>query len=252
MFQALLRDDVLLLLAAPCVGSFLGLLVARLPAGDGVLWGRSRCDHCGRRLGPLELLPIFGWLFTRGRCRACGGAVPLLYLAIELAALLVAAWSLAVLPGWLVWASCGLGWTLIALAVIDWRHLILPDELTLPLLPAGLAVAWVSEPGRLVEHAVAALGGGLFILAVALLYRRLRGREGIGLGDAKLMAAAGAWVSWSGLPSVLLLAAAAGLAGSLLRSRLVSGANLSEPVAFGSYIAAAFWLVWLYGPLEFG
>jgi len=97
-----------------------------------------------------------------------------------------------------------------------------------------------------------ALVGGGFVVAVALLYRRLRGREGIGLGDAKLMAAAGAWVSWSGLPTVLLLSAAAGLFGGLLRQRLTTGAKLTDPLAFGSYIAAALWLVWLYGPLEFG
>ena len=113
-------------------------------------------------------------------------------------------------------------------------------------------MAWAVGPERLLPHSIGALAGGLFIFAVALTYRRLRGREGMGLGDAKLMAAAGAWVSWTGLPTVLLLAAAAGLFGSLLRNRLVAGASLAEPVPFGSYIAAALWLVWLYGPLEFG
>jgi len=244
--------DVLLLVASPFVGSFLGLLAARLPAGEGAVWGRSHCDHCGRTLGPLELFPFVGWLLTRGRCRACGGKIPLLYPAIEGAAVLVALWSLAVVPGWLAWASCALGWSLIVLAVIDWRHLILPDSLTLPLIPAGLAVAWAVAPERLWDHVLGALVGGGFVVAVALLYRRLRGREGIGLGDAKLMAAAGAWVSWSGLPTVLLLSAAAGLFGGLLRQRLTTGAKLTDPLAFGSYIAAALWLVWLYGPLEFG
>jgi len=244
--------DIFLLVASPFVGSFLGLLVARLPAGEGTVWGRSHCDSCGRTLGPLELLPIVGWLLARGRCRTCGSAVPLLYPAIEVAAFAVALWSLAVLPGWLAWASCGLGWSLIVLAVVDWRHLVLPDELTLPLIPAGLAVAWAGGAERLWDHVIGAAVGGGFVLAVALLYRRLRGREGMGLGDAKLMAAAGAWVSWSGLPTVLLLSAAAGLCAGLLRQRLVAGSNLSDPVAFGSFIAAALWLVWLYGPLEFG
>lgn len=244
--------DLLLLLAAPFVGSFLGLLVARLPSGEGTIWGRSHCDHCGRTLGALDLIPIFGWFLTRGRCRSCGGAIPPLYPAIEVAALLVAIWSLLVLPDWLAWASCILGWSLIVLAVIDWRHLILPDELTLPLIPAGLAVAWAVGPERLWDHVIGVLLGGGFVVAVALLYRWLRGREGMGLGDAKLMAAAGAWVSWTGLPSVLLISAAAGLCGGLLRRRLVPGTRLNDPLAFGSFIAAALWFVWLYGPLEFG
>ena len=252
---------LLLLLAAPCVGSFLGLLVARLPLGKPVAAGRSACPACGHALGPLELIPVLGWLLARGRCRHCGGRVSWAYPAVELGALFVALWSLAVLPGWLAWAGAGLGWCLLALAAIDARHLILPNVITLPLIPAGLAVAWALGPARLLDHALGAATGFLVILLLGWAYRRLRGREGIGLGDAKLFAAVGAWVSWEGLPSVLLLAAAAALVGHLLIGRLLGapqargerGAPLRErELPCGPYIAGALWLIRLYGPLVAG
>jgi leader peptidase (prepilin peptidase)/N-methyltransferase len=192
------------------------------------------------------------WRLARGRCRHCDAPISWSYPAIEAAALVVAAWSLAVLPGWLAWASCALGWSLIALAVIDARHLLLPDPLTLPLVPAGLAVAWLVDPDKLPDHALGAVAGYLALAAVALAYRRWRGREGLGLGDAKLFAAAGAWVSWAGLPSVLLLAAAAALAWHLVAARLRDRRLTGRELPFGPYLAGALWLVWLYGPVVVG
>jgi leader peptidase (prepilin peptidase)/N-methyltransferase len=249
----LLRPDALfLLLAAPCVGSFLGVVVERLPAGRPLVWGRSACPHCGRRLGLVDLVPLVGWLVGRGRCRTCGQALGVFYPAIELLALLVALWSLAVVPGWPAWATCGLGWALLALAAIDWRHLILPDSLTLPLVPAGLAVTWWLRPERLVDHAIGAVAGFAFLALVAALYHRLRGRHGLGLGDAKLLAAAGAWVSWQGLPTVVLWGAAAGLLGALVQVRLGGTLDPQRELPFGPYLAGGLWLVWLYGPLGFG
>ena len=245
-------ETLFLLLAAPCVGSFLGLLVERLPAGRPLLWDRSACPHCGRRLGVRDLVPIFGWLINHGRCRSCGRSLGIFYPAIELLALLTALWSVAVVPGWLAWISCALGWVLLTLAFIDWRHLILPNGLTLPLVPAGLGVAWWwLEPGRWWEHAAGAAAGFVFVAGVGAIYRRLRGRHGIGMGDAKLLAAAGAWVSWQGLPSVVLWAAAAGLLGALVQARLGGGLEPDRELPFGPYLAGGLWLVWLYGPLGF-
>ena len=242
-----------LLIAAPCIGSFLGVVATRLPAGRPVFWSRSACPACGARLGWRDLIPLFGWLLAGRRCRHCGAGVSSFYPAVELAALLVAAWSLAVLPGWLAWAGCGLGWALIVLGVIDARHLLLPDSITLPLVPAGLAVAWAVDPARLPDHAIGAVAGFLGLVAVALAYRRLRRREGLGLGDAKLMAAAGAWVSWEGLAGVVLLAAAAALVIELARAGL-GGRRLApqRELPFGPYLAGALWLVWLYGPVVVG
>ena len=249
----LLRPEALLLiLAAPAMGSFVGAVADRLPAGRPLLWGRSACEHCGATLTIRDLVPIAGWLVNRGRCRHCGHAVSALYPAIELAATLIAIWSLAVLPDWLAWAGAALGWTLLALGVIDVRRLLLPDQLTLPLIPAGLAVTWAVAPDALADHALAALGGFLLFALLAWAYRRLRGREGIGLGDAKLLAAAGAWVSWQGLPGVILLAAAGGLAGAIVKGFVTGRLEPTQPLPFGPYLAAGFWLVWLYGPIGFG
>ena len=240
---------ILLLLAAPCVGSFLGVLTVRLPQERPVLWSRSACPHCGQRLGARDLIPIVSWALSRGACRTCGRALSWFYPALEVAALIVAAWSLALVPGWLAWASCGLGWALLALAVIDARHLILPDELTLPLIPAGLAVAWVLDPARLPHHAAGAVGAYVLVLGIRLVYRRVRRRDGIGLGDAKLLAAAGAWLGWAGLPSVLLVAAAGALLGHAVWAGVRRHGLRDRELPFGPYLAGAFWLTWLYGPV---
>ncbi len=245
-------EALLLIIMAPCVGSFLGLVIQRLPAERQVIRGRSACDHCGATLAVRDLVPLASWILSRGRCRHCGARLGIFYPAIELAALGVALWSLAVLPGWLTWAGSALGWTLLALAVIDARHMILPNALSLPLIPAGLLLSWAVDPAKLPGHALGAAAGFLTILVLSAAYRRLRGREGIGLGDAKLLAAAGAWVSWQGLPSVLLLAAASGLAGALARGLSGDGIKPTKAFAFGPYLAAGFWLVWLYGPIGFG
>ena len=132
---------------------------------------------------------------------------------------------------------------LAALALYDLRQGRLPDWLTLPLAAAGLLLAWRSAAPA--DAALgAALGYGVFE-GLAFGYRRLRGREGLGGGDAKLALAAGAWVGWQGLPSVVLVAAAGALAVALVRRRL----GAAESVPFGAYLAPAILLVWLAGPL---
>jgi len=233
------------------IGSFVATLALRLPVGESI-GGRSRCPHCHHVLGVRDLVPLTSWVALGGRCRYCGEAIGVYYPAVELAALAIALWAFATDSGWLVWASCGFGWTLLALALIDRRHFILPDVLTLPLVPAGLAVAWfaVPEAAALVDNLAGAVGGYLVFFLVAWAYRRWRGRDGLGAGDAKLLAGLGAWVGASGLPSVVLLAAGLALAAALVGG-LRGGRRLSrlDRVPFGPFLAAAGWLVWLYGPL---
>ncbi len=240
---------LLAVLAAPFIGSFLGLVVYRLPVGARVVLGRSACPHCNHVHGPRDLVPFVSWLLSRGRCRHCAARISLFYPAIEVGALLVAVWAASALSGWLLWAGCALGWTLLALAVIDQRHLMLPDALTLPLIPAGLGVAYLIAPSLLPDHAIGAAAGFISFVFIGWAYRRLRGREGLGLGDAKLLAAAGAWVSWSGLPGVVLISALGALAAVLLASLAGRPVSLTSQVPFGSFLCAATWLVWLYGPL---
>lgn len=143
----------------------------------------------------------------------------------------------------MIWLAVSLAFWLGWAALIDARQQILPDFLTLPLMPAGLLLAWLQPPG-LAARIMGLLAGYLAFAGTAWAYRRLRGRDGLGLGDAKLLGAAGAWVGWQGLPSVVLLGAIGGLVWALA-ARLPADRTLP----FGPFLAAAFWLVWYFGPL---
>lgn len=240
---------VFLLVAAPFVGSFLGVVIERLPHDQPVLWGRSRCASCGYNLTPRDLLPLFSWIAARGCCRHCGALIGGFSPAIELAALGLAIWAASQTAGALLWVTAALGWALLALAVIDWRHFLLPDKLVLPLVPAGLAVAAWLDPSALADHLIGAVTGLVVLTLIARTYRRLRGRDGLGFGDAKLLAAAGAWVGWQGLPSVLLLGSLLGLAGTLALHVGRRPLGATARISFGSYLCLGLWLVWLYGPI---
>jgi leader peptidase (prepilin peptidase)/N-methyltransferase len=235
---------------APFIGSFLGVVVTRSDSPGSILVGRSACAACGITLGARDLVPILSWTASRGHCRHCGVAVGWFYPAMEIAAVIVALWSGLVFSGAALWASCALGWTLLALAAVDFRSLLLPDFLTLPLIVAGLAVTWILDPPQLPAHAIGAAVGYGAIALLRLVYEKVRHREGMGLGDAKLLAAAGAWTSWPGLPSILALAAIAALLFVLLTKGRHGDLALTDRVAFGPFLAAGFWIVWLYGPLS--
>ncbi len=235
-------------LAAPFAGSFLGVLVARLPRGEtawrSVVTGRSACEACGHTLGARDLVPVLSFLALRGRCRFCAAPIARMHLWIEFASLGVACSAMAFGErDGLLWAGCALGWTLLALGWIDAACLRLPDALTLPLILAGLAEAAWLEPQGVNDRAMAAAAGYLFFRVLAWGYRRLRGREGLGQGDAKLLAAAGAWVGLAALPLVLLASSLAGLAWALRRG--VPDGNVRVP--FGPFLAAGIWAVWLAG-----
>jgi leader peptidase (prepilin peptidase)/N-methyltransferase len=235
------------LVAAPVIGSFLGVLVRRLPEGRPIAWKRSRCEHCGAALRARDLVPLFSWLSAKGRCRWCGHPLGWFYPGIELAALAVALTAVAADSGGEVWLDCLLGWWLLALGWIDLREWLLPDGLTLPLVIAGLCATAALAPEQLTDRALGAALGFLSLRAIALLYRWLRGREGLGQGDAKLLAAAGAWVGASALPQVILGAAVAALfaAGCLRLAGIRLGAHSALP--FGPFLALATWLTWLIG-----
>lgn len=232
------------LIAAPFAGSFLGVLIARLPQGRPVALARSACPHCHRRLGPAELVPLLSYAVQRGRCRGCGAPIGRFHPAVELAATAVAACAVA--ADGQPWWDCVLGWALLALAWIDWRHFSLPDALTLPLIPAGLLAACHTAPDTLGDHALGALTGYAAFRALALGYRVLRKREGLGHGDAKLLAAGGAWLGWQALPQVILLAALAGIALTLLRRPSGTRLSAATAVPFGPALALAIFALRLW------
>jgi len=239
---------VLPLLFAPFIGSFLGVLIRRLPQSHPVGLARSECESCGRVLGVLEMVPVVSYFALGRKCRVCGAPIARFHIYVELAALGVAGWAASVESDPLsLWVACILGWTLLALAWIDAEHMLLPDALTLPLILLGLAATWFRDPERMVDHALGAAVGYLAFRGIGRLYRMLRGREGLGQADAKLLAAAGAWVGWAALPLLVLMAALAGLGAALLST--VGGRRLHAGTAlpFGPFLAAALWLTWLYG-----
>ncbi len=235
--------------AAPFVGSFVGLVAHRLPRAEPILFGRSACPSCHTQLTARDLVPFLSWLAARGRCRHCDAPLSARYPLTELAALIVAVWAASVLSGWSILVGCLLGWALLTLALVDLREKMLPDIITLPLIGAGLVAALTLAQLDPLAHLIGAAAGLTVFLAVATIYRRLRGYEGLGGGDAKLFAAAGAWLGWQGLPSVLLIASVTALAAVVVM--IVAGRRgiAREEIAFGPYLCFGFWIVWLYGPL---
>lgn len=240
---------VSLALAGAAWGSFAATAAQRAAAGGSILHpSRSSCASCGRLLGWVELLPVAGYLLCRGRCQSCGATIPALYPLAELAGLLMAL-SAVLAFGDAVWrlaAALLFGAVLLAIALRDAADFIIPDLLSLPLLLLGLgATAWL-EPAALPDHALAALSGGALLWLVAWLYRRRRGRDGLGLGDVKLFAALGAWLGLEGLAPCLLLAAlgALGYVGlqAWFTGRPIDGAAM---VPFGTWLGFAGWLVYV-------
>lgn len=245
-------DWIVPIAAAPFVGSFLGVLADRLPAGEEAVLGRSHCRACGKVLSPLELLPVASWAMQSGKCRQCGSEIGWWLPGIEIAALAIAIWAAQVMDGPALWVSVALGWTLLALAVMDVRALFLSDWLTMPLVAAGAVVTLWLNPDRIPNHFAGMIAGAGVIVLLAWVYRSLRDREGIGMGDAKLLAAAGAWTGADGLGSVMLIGVAVTFFIILLQR--AGGATIEgeTPVPFGAGAAVGLWLVWLYGPLTIG
>jgi len=234
---------------APFIGSFLGVVVTRHDALGSAMTGRSACDTCGTTLRARDLVPVLSWVASRGHCRHCGASIGWFYPAIEICALIVALWSSTAFSGAAFWISCCLGWALVALAVADFKYLLLPDFLTLPLVAAGLAANWFLDPATPIAHVIGAAVGFGAVMVLRFIYERLRGREGMGVGDAKLLAAAGAWTGWAGLSSVLAIAAVSALIFALLRGARARHLSLADSVPFGPFLAGGLWIVWLYGPL---
>ena len=234
--------------AGAIAGSFLATLILRWPDGRGIAKGRSACDRCGRTLAAIDLIPIVSALAARGRCRTCSGRIDPLHSQVETTCAFIGALALGLMPGveGLGWAL--FGWIGLTLAILDWRHFWLPDALTLPLALLGLTIGpWVTHVA--VEDAfIGAAAGYLALLMVALSYRLIRRRDGLGLGDAKLFGALGGWFGWQALPLILLFAASLGLVAVLAamakghaldqRSKLPLGTCLILAAAPGWWVSA--------------
>lgn len=242
--------SIFLIAVSPFIGSFLANFAVRWPEGESVAAGRSRCRSCGQTLGPLDLVPLASWLMSRGTCRYCGAPVSAVYPLTETLAFLLSLWAVMAGPIALAPVSMLLGWVLLTLAVVDARSFLLPDRLTLPLIPAGLVVDWAMGGIDLLMSGMlgALLGGGLSA-CIAIFYQRFRKRAGLGWGDVKLLAGAGAWTGVSGVPAVLFLGACLGLLVVAVMRFGCREISRTTPLPFGPFLAAAFWIVWLHGPI---
>lgn len=270
-------DSPELLLSAPvmalvglCIGSFLNVVVHRLPlilergwkrdsaellgvavelpAEIGIARPRSRCPACAHPIAWHENIPLVGWLRVRGRCSACGARISPRYPIVEAATgvlFAAIAWRYGAQPLTLLW--CAFGAVLLALALIDWDTTLLPDDLTQPLLWAGLTAAALSWTLPLRDALWGAVAGYLSLWSVYWLFKLTTGKEGMGFGDFKLLAALGAWLGWSMIVPIVLAASVIGAVVGLVMK--ASGAlREGRYVPFGPFLAGAGLAVMLAGP----
>ena len=253
-----------------CVGSFLNVVIHRLPKmlergwhaqcaelrGEvpkeepryNLLVPRSACPGCGHPIAALDNIPIVSWLALRGKCRRCGVVISARYPIVELlgGALAVSAiWYFG--PTWKGIAACGFLWTLLALTWIDFDTQLLPDDMTLPLLWAGLAVNFHGLFVPLTSAVAGTIVGYLSLWAIYWLFKLIRGKEGMGYGDFKLLAAIGAWLGWQVLPAIVLLSSVVGAVIGLSLV-VVKGRDHNVPLAFGPYLAIAGAFALFFGP----
>ena len=242
---------VLLILMGPFAGSFAAVLADRLPRGEDWVRARSACRACGRGLGLRDLVPILSFAMRRGRCGHCGAAIPgWLWLAEIAGGGIAVLAALAAPTAGGAWAGAVAGWLCLALVLTDLTRFRLPDLLTgalavwaLVLSLAGIGPA--PSPGMALLGA--ALGAGSFAL-LRRAYRGLRGREGLGAGDVRLMIGLGALVGPWALPWLTLLAATAALGVAATRALTGGGVRAlrgTRPLPFGAALAAAGWALWL-------
>lgn len=251
------------------VGSFLNVVVHRLPimsqreldnyiaheAGKdlphqdsfNLMTPRSRCPHCGHQITALENIPVISWLFLRGKCSACKAPIPVRYPAIELFTGLLSGlliWTFG--SGWMGLATLLFAYLLVAMTFIDYDTQLLPDDLTYPLLWAGLLLNINGMFVPLQEAVIGAAAGYLALWAVYWLFKLATGKEGMGYGDFKLLAALGAWLGWKMLPSIILLSS---VVGAVVGIGLIVFARRGrdKPIPFGPYLAAAGMIALLYG-----
>jgi len=208
---------------------------------------RSACPHCGHAITALENIPILSWLMLRGRCRDCQAKISARYPLVELCtglATLVIAWHFQL--GWPLLGALVLTWTLIALTCIDLDKMLLPDQLTLPLLWLGLVLNIGEHFVSLQDAVIGAACGYLVLWTLYWAFKLLTGKEGMGYGDFKLLAALGAWLGWQALPLILILSSLVGaIVGITLL--LLRRHQQGNPIPFGPYLAMAGWIALLWG-----
>lgn len=254
------------------VGSFLNVVIHRLPLIMERAWSRelrehqgdsdmesgeetaynlmtpaSCCPQCGHHITVTENIPVISYLLLRGRCSDCGISIPKRYPLVEIATALLSI-IVALRFGFSIQTLAGLAftWSLIPLFMIDFDHQILPDSITLPLLWGGLLLSLSNVFVDSTTSIIGAAAGYLSLWGIYHLFKLFTGKEGMGYGDFKLLGAIGAWVGWQALPVVVLFSS---LVGAVLGITLIlfRGRDHDQPMPFGPFLASAGWLTLLWG-----
>jgi leader peptidase (prepilin peptidase)/N-methyltransferase len=261
------------------IGSFLNVVIYRLPVMMQVEWRkqaqeimdspveqlpegrfdlsfpRSRCPSCNHQITALQNIPVISWLLLRGKCANCKTSIAVRYPLVESATAILTALVAARFGfGYEAAAAILLTWALIAISMIDIDHQLIPDSMSLPLMWIGLFLALFHpmtgaqmlfvEPK---DAIVGALGGYLSLWSIYHLFRLITGKEGMGYGDFKLLAALGAWLGYQMLPLIIMLSAIVGaLVGVALM--IFKRHDRNVPIPFGPFLAAAGWIAMMYGP----
>ena len=271
MFGSVAIDAGIVGILGLLVGSFLNVVIYRLPmmmerqwaaecadlAGQPVaelppfnlMVPRSRCSHCAHQIRWYENIPVVSWLALRGKCSSCGNKIGIRYPVVELVTgalffYCIQRWGLTATG--LAW--CGFSAAIVALALIDWDTTLLPDDITLPLLWAGLiaaALRWTGVP--LTQALWGAVAGYLSLWLVYQGFKLLTGKEGMGFGDFKLFAALGAWFGWQALVPIILMASVIGAVVGITM-KFTSGLREGGHVPFGPFLAGAGLTALVFGP----
>lgn len=261
---------IFVLLIGLMVGSFLNVVIHRLPIMMERGWKQeyqsyfhpeqaealtpynlvkpdSECPKCGHKIRAWENIPLLSWLLLGGKCSQCKTPISARYPLVELLTGLLSGWMAWHLGfGWPLLAALFFTWLLVAMTFIDLDKMLLPDQLTLALLWLGLFASTQSLFVSPADAIIGAIAGYLSLWSVYWGFKLLTGKEGMGYGDFKLLAALGAWLGWQYLPMVILASSFVGaIIGLLMLS--IQGKDKGQAIPFGPYLAIAGWLTFLYG-----
>lgn len=238
-------DEVIVFILGACIGSFLNVCIHRLPLGQSVVYNPSHCPGCGHRLKALDLVPLLSYILLKGRCRYCRTRIPARYPLVELTTAVFFGfayqfwgWQWQTVSMWVFFA------VLLAAALIDYRHKIIPDELIIAGLVLGLPLVYLSGTGKLIDGLIGFLVAGLLFLIIALV-----SKGGMGGGDIKLSALMGLFLGWPDIVVALFISfLVGGLSGIILMALGKKGRK--DAVPFGPYLAlggvvAAFGADWI-------
>ena len=253
------------------IGSFLNVVIYRLPimmtrewknecaeyfpeanlktelGTFNLIMPHSRCPECDHLIGPTENIPLLSWLFQKGRCKHCACKISKRYPSIELLTGLLSLAAAYMIPfGWPLLFALLFTWTLISLTFIDFDTMLLPDQITLPLLWLGLLININGTFIGLTDAVLGAAFGYLSLWSIYWIFKLVTGKEGMGYGDFKLLAALGAWFGWQSLPLIILISS---FAGAIIGIAVIltSKDKKSQPMPFGPYLAIAGWTYFVYG-----